>query len=154
MPGSGSARRMRHSHTDAGPGVRLPGYERDVGRLGRGGSSSASSWSGACRGGRALAPRRAGAGAVLPDRPRDRYVVHRSRILAEVRAVAGEWEIGAIAYTCARNRQRLVILRGISDLVTSTGGEVYGNMDGFVEGAGIVMTRLMGELPAWLERMR
>lgn len=68
-------------------------------------------------------------------------------------AVAGDWESGAIAYTCARNRQRVVILRGISDLVTPTAGELYGNMDGFVEGARIVMTRLFAELPAWLARM-
>jgi hypothetical protein len=45
------------------------------------------------------------------------------------------------------------MLRGISDLVTPAGGEAYGNMDGFVEGARVVMTRLLRELPAWLERM-
>lgn len=68
-------------------------------------------------------------------------------------AVAGAWESGAIAYTCVRNQQRVVILRGISDLVHAEGGEAYGNMPAFEEGARIVMERLLSELPAWLERM-
>ena len=68
-------------------------------------------------------------------------------------AVAGDWESGAIAYTCARNKQRVVILRGISDLVHAEGGEAYGNMPAFEEGARIVMQRLLHELPGWLERM-
>lgn len=68
-------------------------------------------------------------------------------------AVAGDWESGAIAYTCARNKQRVLILRGISDLVHAEGGEAYGNMPAFEEGARIVMQRLLRELPTWLERM-
>src|SRR5262245_43367695 len=68
-------------------------------------------------------------------------------------AVAGDWESGAIAYTAARNKQRVLILRGVTDLVTRTSGEAYGNMAAFAEGAGVVMRRLLGELPAWLERL-
>jgi adenosylhomocysteine nucleosidase len=68
-------------------------------------------------------------------------------------AIAGDWESGAIAYTCARNKQRVLILRGVSDVVTGEGSETYGNMPAFVEGANVVMRRLLGELPAWLERM-
>ncbi|MGE0872103.1 MAG: hypothetical protein AB7P03_26330 [Kofleriaceae bacterium] len=68
-------------------------------------------------------------------------------------AVAGDWESGAIAYTCARNHQRLLILRGVSDLVTPLGGEAYGNMAAFEQGAAVVMRRLFAELPAWLARM-
>ncbi len=67
-------------------------------------------------------------------------------------AVAGDWESGAIAYTCARNHQRVLILRGVSDLVTREGGEAIGNPAAFAEGASVVMKRLLGELPAWLER--
>lgn len=68
-------------------------------------------------------------------------------------AIAGDWETGAIAYTCARNKTRVVILRGISDLVTAQTGEAYGNMNAFTEGANIVMRRLFADLPAWLARM-
>src|SRR5262249_48691609 len=68
-------------------------------------------------------------------------------------AVAGDWESGAIAYTCARNHQRVLILRGISDLVGAAGDETYGKPEAFAEGAGVVMRRLLAELPAWLTRL-
>lgn len=67
-------------------------------------------------------------------------------------AVAGDWESGAIAYTCARNHQRVLILRGVTDLVGATGSEAYGNLDAFAAGASVVMRRLLDELPAWLAR--
>ncbi len=67
-------------------------------------------------------------------------------------AVAGDWESGAIAYTCKRNQQRVLILRGITDLVSAQGSETYGNMAAFQDGAAVVMRRLLGELPAWLAR--
>jgi len=68
-------------------------------------------------------------------------------------AVAGDWESGAIAYTCARNKQRLLILRGVSDLVgTAGGGEAYGNPQVYEDGTKVVMNRLLDQLPLWLER--
>lgn len=67
-------------------------------------------------------------------------------------AVAGDWESGAIAYACARNQQRLLILRGVSDLVSHEGGEAYANEAAFLDGTGIVMRRLLADLPSWLER--
>jgi len=54
--------------------------------------------------------------------------------------------------SCARNKQRVVILRGVTDLGSREVGEAYGNMV-FADGANIVMRRLFGELPAWLERL-
>jgi len=68
-------------------------------------------------------------------------------------AVAADWESGAIAYTCARNQQRVLILRGVSDLVASTtGGEAYGNPQVFEDGTRVVMTELMKQLPKWIEK--
>jgi adenosylhomocysteine nucleosidase len=68
-------------------------------------------------------------------------------------AVAGDWETGAIAYTCARNEQRVLILRGVSDLVApDAGGEAYGNLKAFEEGTKVVMMKLINQLPRWLER--
>ena len=68
-------------------------------------------------------------------------------------AVAGDWETGAIAYTCARNEQRVLILRGVSDLVApDAGGEAYGNLEAFEEGTKVVMMKLINQLPRWLER--
>ena len=66
-------------------------------------------------------------------------------------AVAGDWESGAIAYIAARNGVRCLILRGVSDLVDSTGGEAYdGTMAAFNTGAPMVMERLLTSLPSWL----
>lgn len=96
-----------------------------------------------------------------------RHVVHRSLIVSGDRdlvpaeiaslaekygAVAGDWESGAIAYTCARNKQRLVILRGVSDLVSAdTGNETYGNLHVYVSSTATIMKRLIDELPGWLD---
>ena len=67
-------------------------------------------------------------------------------------AVAGDWESGAIAYTCARNHQRVLILRGVDDLVGPTGSVNYGNVDAYAQGTSRVMHHLIDELPAWLAR--
>lgn len=67
-------------------------------------------------------------------------------------AVAGDWESGAIAWVAARNRVRTLILRGVSDLVGSQGGEAYdGNVHAFADGAAAVMQKLIHHLPAWIE---
>jgi adenosylhomocysteine nucleosidase len=66
-------------------------------------------------------------------------------------AQAGDWESGAIAWTAARNGTRLLILRGVSDLVSSAGGEAYGNIELFHQAAYEILSRLVDELPAWLD---
>jgi adenosylhomocysteine nucleosidase len=65
-------------------------------------------------------------------------------------AIAGDWETGSIAYTCARNKSKLVVLRGVSDLVSSTQGEAYGKPSVFINGTEVVMRKLLRDLPAWL----
>lgn len=90
---------------------------------------------------------------LLVSGDRDLVPAQLGELASKYGAVAGDWESGAIAYTCARNHQRVVILRGISDLVRADGGDAYGNMAAFETGARIVMQRLLGELPAWLDRM-
>jgi adenosylhomocysteine nucleosidase len=68
-------------------------------------------------------------------------------------AVAGDWETGAIAYTCAKNNQRVLILRGVSDLVSlEKGGEAYQKRSVFIDGTEVVMKKLLADLPRWLER--
>jgi adenosylhomocysteine nucleosidase len=90
---------------------------------------------------------------LLVSGDRDLVPAQLDELATKYNAVAGDWESGAIAYTCQRNRQRVLILRGISDLVHAAGGEAYGNMPAFEEGARIVMERLLRELPAWLALM-
>jgi len=67
-------------------------------------------------------------------------------------AVAGDWESGAIAWVAKRNQTRLLILRGVSDLVGSAGGEAYGNYEGFKQSAREILRRLFASLPDWLDR--
>ena len=65
-------------------------------------------------------------------------------------AVAGDWESGAIAFVAQRNQTRCLILRGVTDLVGQQGGEAYGNVQVFVEGATSVLSHLIAALPAWI----
>ena len=90
---------------------------------------------------------------LLVSGDRDLVPAQLHELASRYNAVAGDWESGALAYTCARNKQRVVILRGISDLVGAEGDETYGNMPAFEAGARTVMQRLLRELPAWLDRM-
>jgi len=66
-------------------------------------------------------------------------------------AVAADWESGAIAWTAARNGVPCLILRAVSDLVDSLGGEVYDDAAEFERRSVEVMTTLVGVLPAWLD---
>jgi adenosylhomocysteine nucleosidase len=90
---------------------------------------------------------------LLVSADRDLVPAELTELKATYGAMAGDWESGAIAYTCARNRQRVLILRGVSDLVTSAGGEAYGNAAVFEKGTHTVMTSLLQQLPRWLARV-
>lgn len=65
-------------------------------------------------------------------------------------AVAADWESGAIAWVARRNRTRVLILRGVSDLVGAEGGEAYGGLELFRVRAKEIMRRLFELLPAYL----
>lgn len=66
-------------------------------------------------------------------------------------AVAGDWESGAIAWVAARSQARLLILRGVTDLVSSAGGEAYGNLALFEQASLSVLQRLIASLPGWIQ---
>lgn len=66
-------------------------------------------------------------------------------------AVAADWESGAIAWVADKNKQRLLILRGVSDLVGREGGEVYGDYELFIDRTKEIMRRLLEVLPKWLK---
>lgn len=65
-------------------------------------------------------------------------------------AVAADWESGAIAWVAKKNNTRLLILRGVTDLVGGDGGEAYGKIEIFRERTRTVMRELFRQLPAWL----
>lgn len=67
-------------------------------------------------------------------------------------AVAGDWESGAIAFVAVRNEVRTLILRGVTDLVGSKGGEAYdGNLHVFIDGTKLVIQSLVANLAQWIE---
>ena len=58
-------------------------------------------------------------------------------------AFAGDWETAAIAWVAQKNGSRLLVLRGVSDLVNPDGGEAYGNIELFHKRAKDVMKSLL-----------
>jgi adenosylhomocysteine nucleosidase len=65
-------------------------------------------------------------------------------------AAAADWESGAIAFVASRNEVPCLILRGVTDVVSSNRGEAYDNINLFAERAGLMMNRLLDSLPGWL----
>ncbi len=65
-------------------------------------------------------------------------------------AAAGDWESGAIAYIARRNSQRLVIVRGVTDLVGDQDGEAYQNIALFINNTEIVMELLLDKFLPWV----
>ena len=68
-------------------------------------------------------------------------------------AVAADWESGAIAWVAQKNNIRVLILRGVTDLVGGDGGEAYGNIELFHERTRTVMRELFRQLPEWLNKI-
>ena len=69
-------------------------------------------------------------------------------------AVAGDWESAAIAYVASLRGTPLAIVRMVSDLVGTDGGEVIGDLPRFQDAAASVMRRLLDELPAIVAAFR
>ena len=90
---------------------------------------------------------------LLVSGDRDLLAGEISMLKERYEAVAGDWESGAIAWVAQRNGIRLLILRGVSDLVGSEGGEAYGDYERFKQAAREIMRRLVEVLPLWLERV-
>jgi adenosylhomocysteine nucleosidase len=71
-------------------------------------------------------------------------------LIRKYEAIAADWESAAIAWVASKNNARLLILRGVSDLVGDEGGEVYGDFDLFLQRTRDIMRKLFDQLPAWL----
>ncbi len=65
--------------------------------------------------------------------------------------IAADWESGAIAWVCQRNKVRCLILRAVSDLVGKDGGEAYADISVFHEATQQGIANLMENLRAWLD---
>jgi len=88
--------------------------------------------------------------ALLVSADRDLVAGELPLLVERYGAIAGDWESGAIAWVCARSGVRCLILRGVSDLVGSGGGEIYGDITVFASRARGVMRGLVEALPGWL----
>lgn len=66
-------------------------------------------------------------------------------------ARVGDWESGAIAYVASRNKIRLLILRGVTDLVGEKGGEAYGNYELYERTTQTIMQSLDLSISGWIE---
>lgn len=69
-------------------------------------------------------------------------------------AIAADWESGALAWVAHRNKARLLILRGVSDLVSEQGSEAYHHIEIFNQRAKEIMAELIRHLPDWLDAVR
>jgi len=72
-------------------------------------------------------------------------------LIEKYSAVAADWESGAIAWVANKNNVKCLILRGVSDLVSSEAGEAYGNYELFANRTKQVMRKLFEQLPKWQE---
>jgi adenosylhomocysteine nucleosidase len=89
--------------------------------------------------------------SLLVSADRDLIAEDIPQLISRYGAVAGDWESGAIAWVAKRNQMHCLILRGVTDLVGSRGGEAYeGNIQVFVENAAGVLASLIQYLPEWI----
>jgi adenosylhomocysteine nucleosidase len=85
----------------------------------------------------------------------DRDIVKEDipQLVSRYEAVAADWESGAIAWVAQRSGVRCLILRGVTDLVSTKGGEAYGDYEMFVERAREIMRQLIEQLPDWIRKV-
>jgi adenosylhomocysteine nucleosidase len=76
------------------------------------------------------------------------------RFLKSKGALAADWESAALAWVAQKNQARLLILRGVSDMVSEQGGEAYNNIEIFKQRAKEIMKMLFDQLPSWLAAVK
>lgn len=91
---------------------------------------------------------------LLVSADRDILVEDIPMLIEKYGAVAADWESSAIAWVANKNHTRLLILRGVTDLVGIDGGETYGNLGLFHERTKTVMRELFRQLPDWLNSIK
>ena len=69
-------------------------------------------------------------------------------------AIAADWESAALAWVAQRNNVRLLILRGVSDIVSDQGSAAYHNLEVFNQRAIEIMKKLLNQLPGWLQAVQ
>jgi adenosylhomocysteine nucleosidase len=75
-------------------------------------------------------------------------------IEAQYHPVVVDWESGGIAWVAHKNGTPLLILRGVTDLVSPQKAEAEGNVQLFQDNTVRVMKGLFADLPKWLAAWR
>jgi|SRR5262245_5743018 len=84
---------------------------------------------------------------------RDLTPCHLRELERRCRPRVADWESGAIAWVAKRNRTRVLILRGVTDLVSLDRGEAEGNLQFFRESTQQVMQTLIRDLPEFINAL-
>jgi adenosylhomocysteine nucleosidase len=71
---------------------------------------------------------------------------------AQYQAIAGDWESAAIAYVAQRNHKKVLILRGVTDLVGHTRSETTARPQLWKQRTETVMGLLLEQLPFWIAK--
>lgn len=86
----------------------------------------------------------------LVSADRDILPVDIPILIKKYNAVAADWESGSIAWVAKKNGVRCLIMRGVTDLVGESGGDIYGNYDEFIEQARSIMRKLFALIGWWV----
>lgn len=86
---------------------------------------------------------------LLLSADRDIFPADLPWLIEKFEARAADWESSAIAWVAARNQTRLLIVRGVTDLVSPQGGEAYGDPALFHTRTRQVMAVLLSWWQAW-----
>jgi adenosylhomocysteine nucleosidase len=90
--------------------------------------------------------------SIMMSADRDLFYDDIKMLSEEYQAIAGDWESGAIAWVASRNKTPLLILRAVTDIVSSAGGEAYnGNEAIYIRNTATMMERLLDSLPGWMD---
>jgi len=88
--------------------------------------------------------------ATMYSADRDLTAAGLREIDSRFHPVVVDWESGAIAWVAHRNGTPLLILRGVTDLVSPATGEAEGNLGLFQKNTVRVIQNLVADLPKWL----
>ena len=90
---------------------------------------------------------------ILVSGDRDIIPADIPMLIEEYDAFAADWETASIAWVAQKNGIKLLVLRGVSDLVSVEGGEAYGDIDLFHERAKSIMSSLIEIFGKILQRI-
>jgi adenosylhomocysteine nucleosidase len=90
----------------------------------------------------------------LASADRDVDPAELPRLRDHFHAIAGDWESGAIAWVAAHNHTKVLILRGVSDVIDAGGDATYGAPGEFARRARATMNGLLDLFVAALPNLR